>query len=224
MSRFFVLVRPVADEADRTTADQADAAYAWLTDRETDGRFAEVHCFRRTGGYVLLDLDTTQDEAAKWVEEMFADYPLRATIEMTVDEEVPLATGFATLRANQAAAAVGSVFNRIGGAAAVQVVVADLYRRVLGDPLLEPRFRGVDMAALELHQRQFVTTALGGPEVYRGRTLEEAHAGLRITDTEFLAVGRHLADALRAAGVTDDLVGQIVAAVVSLRPHVVATG
>lgn len=221
MKKFFVLVRPAPDEANRTTLADADAAYDFLVAGRDAGRW-KLTCFARTGGAFWLDLDVDSEaDAEKLVEEMLVDYPLRDTITITVDEEVPLEVGFATLKANIVAAQSGVVFDLIGGASAVEAVVDDLFARVLGDALLAPRFDGIDMNEQRRHMRQFITTALGGPDIYRGRTMAEAHASLGITGTEFDQVAGHLKASLDGAGVPTELVAQILATVATQREPVV---
>jgi len=96
---FFVLVRPAADEADRTTLEQADAGYEYLVRGRDAGRWKLI-CFAATGGVFRLDLPyATEAEALPHIEAMLADYPLRDTITITVDREVPLEDGFSTLKA-----------------------------------------------------------------------------------------------------------------------------
>lgn len=46
-------------------------------------------------------------------------------------------------------------------------------------------FEGIDLERLKAHQWAFPGSALGGPELFGGRALAEAHAGLEITDAAF---------------------------------------
>jgi len=86
-----------------------------------------------------------------------------------------------------------SLYDDIGGAAAVTVAVTVFYTRVTDDPELAPWFGGVDIERLKAHQRAFLTAALGGPDLFTGRTMEAAHAGLGITIEAFDRVLEHLA-------------------------------
>jgi hemoglobin len=117
-----------------------------------------------------------------------------------------------------------SDYDVIGGGPAVSAVVNDFYERVLADPKLAPYFEGVDLARLKRHQVLLVTKVLGGPDNYNGRSLDEAHDGLGITSDEFYAVVGHLAAALKAAGVPDDIISRAGAAVVATEPAVVESG
>lgn len=90
------------------------------------------------------------------------------------------------------------IFARIGGATVVTAVVTDFYRRVLGDPALALAFVGIDMQRLRAHQIQFLAAALGGGDVYSGRSMQKAHAGMAITKAQFAGVAAHMHEALRS--------------------------
>jgi hemoglobin len=117
-----------------------------------------------------------------------------------------------------------SDYDVIGGGPAVSAVVNDFYDRVLADPKLAPYFEEVDLARLKRHQVLLVTKVLGGPNNYSGRSLEEAHEGLGITRDEFTAVVNHLAAAMKAAGVPNDIIARAGAAVAATEPDVVESG
>ena len=69
-------------------------------------------------------------------------------------------------------------------------------------------------------QKAFLTMALGGPNSYQGRGLEEAHAALMIDDHHVDLVARHLSGVLLGLGVAPQLVDEVIAAVDGLRPTV----
>lgn len=102
-----------------------------------------------------------------------------------------------------------SLFERLGGEAAVAAVVDVFYDRVLGDPDLKPYFAEVDLDRLKQHQRRFVGQALGARRPYSGRSMREAHENLAITRSAFGRVVDHLAAALAAAGVDEAAIGAV---------------
>jgi hemoglobin len=114
-----------------------------------------------------------------------------------------------------------SIYDTIGGAPAVQAAVEDFYQRVLADPELAPYFANVDMGKLKAHQRSFIAAAIGGPEIFSGRDMGTAHAGLAITDADFDSVVSHLVDTLTSLNVPDEIIGQIGAALSPLRADIV---
>ena len=114
-----------------------------------------------------------------------------------------------------------SIYDSIGGAPAVQAAVEDFYTRVLADPGLAPFFSDTDLARLKSHQRSFIAAAIGGSEIYSGRDMAAAHAGLNITDADFDAVVGHLVDTLTGLGVPAETIGQIGGALAPLRADIV---
>lgn len=93
-----------------------------------------------------------------------------------------------------------TLYDQVGGETKLSAVVRSFYGRVTADPDLAPFFVGIDMDRLEAHQRSFLAAALGGPELFTGRPLEEAHAGLGVVDDDFDRVVDHLATALADLG------------------------
>lgn len=75
-----------------------------------------------------------------------------------------------------------TIYDSIGGAPSVRVVVDKFYGRVLNDPQWAHYFAGVaDIDKLKSHQRSSIAAAIGGPEIYQGRDMGAAHATLGIT-------------------------------------------
>jgi hemoglobin len=114
-----------------------------------------------------------------------------------------------------------TILDEIGGRPAVEMVVADFYERVLGDPELKPFFRGVQMGRLQQLQTDFFCAVLGN-EPWGGRDLATVHAGMHITEHQFNRVALHLQSSLQDAGVPAVLVEQIVSLVATLKGQIVA--
>jgi hypothetical protein len=97
---FLVIVIPHADEADRVDENRRLAGRQWLADQESLGVITEhPRAFRATGGFMLVDAPDRAALAA-WL----APYPLRATIDIEVYEDVvDLDEGFDVLKAAIAA-------------------------------------------------------------------------------------------------------------------------
>jgi hemoglobin len=113
-----------------------------------------------------------------------------------------------------------SIYDRIGGHEAIEVVVEDFYVRVLADAQLSGFFAGSNMNRLKGKQVEFFAAALGGPEPYTGAPMKEVHRGRGITMYHFGLVAGHLADALTAAGVSTSTVTEILGAVAPLAPDI----
>ncbi|MBV8789324.1 MAG: group 1 truncated hemoglobin [Mycobacterium sp.] len=114
-----------------------------------------------------------------------------------------------------------SVYDRIGGHEALEVVVEDFYVRVLADDQLSSFFTGTNMNRLKGKQVEFFAAALGGPEPYSGAPMKQVHQGRGITMHHFSLVAGHLSDALAAAGVPAETVTEILSAIAPLAPEIV---
>ncbi|MCH8967346.1 MAG: group 1 truncated hemoglobin [Planctomycetes bacterium] len=117
--------------------------------------------------------------------------------------------------------ATETLFDKLGGSKAIESVVDEFYKRVLGDEELRGFFAETDMDKQRRHQTNFITMALGGPNKYSGRSMKIAHEDFRITSDHFDRVAGHLADALAWAGVGQEQIGEVLAIVGPLKGDVV---
>jgi len=85
-----------------------------------------------------------------------------------------------------------SLYERIGGAAAIEALVDRFYVRVIADDGLRPYFDHVALDKLQRMQVEFFSAALDGPVSYSGRSMTHAHQGRRITRMHLQAFVRHL--------------------------------
>jgi hemoglobin len=115
-----------------------------------------------------------------------------------------------------------SIYDKIGGYQAIEVVVEDFYVRVLADDQLAGFFAGTNMNRLKGKQAEFFAAALGGPEPYTGAPMKHVHQGRGINMLHFNLVAGHLGDALAAAGVPAETVTEILCAIAPLAPDVVS--
>ncbi len=106
-----------------------------------------------------------------------------------------------------------TVYDRIGGHEALEVVVEDFYCRVLDDDHLAGFFAGTNMHRLKDRQVEFFAAALGGPEPYAGAPMKQVHQDRGITMHHFNLVAGHLTDSLSAAGVPEATIAEILGAI-----------
>lgn len=117
-----------------------------------------------------------------------------------------------------------SDYERVGGGASIRVVVDRFYDLVLGDERLVSYFVDSDMPQLKRHQALLIAQVLGGPAAYDGRELREAHAGMDIGRGDFALVVAYLAQALREAGVEEEVINRVGAVLASTEEDVVSAG
>lgn len=103
------------------------------------------------------------------------------------------------------------LFERLGGVEGVELIVREMYDRVLADAELSHYFEKANLERLRRMQFQLVSAALGGPVVYAGQELRMAHAKVGVTDHAFAKFCGHLADAMENRGVGPHDVNDVMA-------------
>lgn len=104
---------------------------------------------------------------------------------------------------------MSTIFEQIGGAAAVNAAVDIFYRRVLTDPLISHFFDDVDMDRQIGKQKAFLTMAFGGPNNYTGADMRKAHKHLKLKEEHFQAVAGHLQGTLQELNVPQNLIDEV---------------
>jgi hemoglobin len=107
-----------------------------------------------------------------------------------------------------------TLFEQLGGQAAVEAAVDAFYRKVLSDDRISSFFEGVDMDRQAAKQKAFLTMVFGGPAHYTGLDMRRGHAHLvarGLNDSHFDAVVENLGATLRELGVAEELVQQVAA-------------
>lgn len=116
-----------------------------------------------------------------------------------------------------------SLYQQIGGEAAVKAAVDIFYRKVLSDDRISHFFDDVDMERQAAKQKAFLTYAFGGPNHYTGKDMRAAHAHLvaqGLNDSHFNAVAGHLQATLQELGVKKELIDGVMAIAASTHDDV----
>ena len=132
-------------------------------------------------------------------------------------------TGNSSAGAAPAAAPKKSLYDQLGGEAAVNAAVDIFYRKVLADNRIKHFFDGVDMAKQAAKQKAFLTMAFGGPNRYTGEDMRKGHAHLvakGLNDSHFDAVMENLGATLKELNVPGNLIAQCAAIAESVRKDV----
>lgn len=118
---------------------------------------------------------------------------------------------------------MSTLFERIGGDAAVNEAVDIFYRRVLCDDRIRSFFEGVDMERQAAKQKAFLTMVFGGPHHYTGKDMRDGHKHLvarGLNDSHFDAVVEDLAATLKELGVSDADIAEVAKIAESTRADV----
>lgn len=117
-----------------------------------------------------------------------------------------------------------SLFERLGGKAAIEAAVDIFYDKILSDVRIRHFFDGVDVKRQRAKQKAFLTYAFGGAPNYSGQSLRDAHKRLVVekglNDSHFDAVAENLQATLEQLKVPPDLVGEVMAIAASTRGDV----
>ena len=90
----------------------------------------------------------------------------------------------------------GSLYDRLGGKAAITAVIDEFVAKVAADNRINGRFATTDIPKLKRHLVDQVCAASGGSCVYTGRDMKTTHAGMRLTNADFNALVQNLVAAL----------------------------
>lgn len=118
---------------------------------------------------------------------------------------------------------MASLYERLGGKAAVEAAVDRFYEKVLKDDRIRRFFDGVDMQRQRNKQKAFLSFAFGGPQNYSGKSMRDGHAHLvqrGLNDGHVDAVIENLGATLRELGVAEELIREVAAIAESTRNDV----
>lgn len=121
-----------------------------------------------------------------------------------------------------------SLFERLGGDAAVDAAVDKFYDKVINDVRIKHFFAHTNMTTQRKKQVSFMCMAFGKPGMkYQGLSMDAAHRRLvkeGMNDSHFDAVAEDLANTLLEMGVAKSLVDEVIVAVGGLREQVMCRG
>ena len=105
---------------------------------------------------------------------------------------------------------MATLFDRLGGEAAIGAVVDQFYVYMLADPVVKHFFETTDMKKQASRQKQFITLVTGGPNKYEGLDMKAAHEKMKIDQKAFDATWNNLNKALADFKVPEKEVSELV--------------
>jgi len=88
-----------------------------------------------------------------------------------------------------------SLYERLGGTEGITSIASDVIDNHLANQAIARRFADSDVSKIKNAAATFFIAGTGGPDVYKGKDMMDAHKGMNISNAEFMAV---LDDALAA--------------------------
>ncbi|HKX40916.1 MAG TPA: group 1 truncated hemoglobin [Burkholderiaceae bacterium] len=110
-----------------------------------------------------------------------------------------------------------SLYQRLGGWDAITTMVDDGIGYISADPRINQRFAGVGGDALKRNLAEFLCERSGGPCVYKGRNMADAHEGMFVRDDEFDALVEDLGKAMDKARIGPRERAEVAAMLAKLR-------
>ena len=89
-----------------------------------------------------------------------------------------------------------SLYDRLGGRAAIAAVVDTFVAKVAADPRINKKFARSNIPRVKAELVNQVCAETGGPCTYTGRSMKEAHRNMGVTEGEFNALVEDLTSAL----------------------------
>ncbi len=102
-----------------------------------------------------------------------------------------------------AAAPARTLFERLGGLSAIELVVDGLLQRAFADESINYTWAGSALPRVRKNLIDLVCAGTGGGCVYAGRSMVDVHKHMRITGAQFDTLVGHLIATLDEAGVPE---------------------
>jgi hemoglobin len=114
-----------------------------------------------------------------------------------------------------------ALYQELGRSEGVTKVVDLFFQRINADARINTLFRNVDHNDLRRLVIEQICAASGGPCKYTGRSMEESHSGLNLTDKDFDAFVGDLVGAMDEAKVAKSTQKKLLAIFGPMRPQIV---
>lgn len=119
------------------------------------------------------------------------------------------------------AAAPDSLYRSLGSAPGIERLVDATLTRVHADLRINLFFENTDLADLRRLLIEQICAASGGPCAYSGRSMEEAHSGMNLSDEDFSAFVEDLVAAMNEVAISPAAQKDVLALFGPMKPEIV---
>jgi hemoglobin len=148
-----------------------------------------------------------------------AAVPAPSAAEQVAGLQKMCADAAAGIQARQAAR---SLYERLGGSERITTLATRIVDAHSANPKIAHLWVKVDKPVVSRHVAEFLVTGTGGKGTYTGRDMVSVHAPLKITHEDFLAAGGDVQAVMKGMGYGENEVQEMVCALTSFVPVVVA--
>jgi hemoglobin len=118
-----------------------------------------------------------------------------------------------------------SLYQRLGGSSGIDALVADIVALHMENPVIRARFRPYletpeKLEITKKHLCAFLEAGSGGAAKYTGRTMQDTHRGMNISEAEYMAALDDILAALRKGGIDDQTQKDVLAIAYSLKGEI----
>ncbi|MBN8420992.1 MAG: hypothetical protein J0L73_18895 [Verrucomicrobia bacterium] len=113
-----------------------------------------------------------------------------------------------------------SLYQKLGGKPAMDAAIEAFYVKVLADDRVKHFFDDVSMDKQRRKQKEFLSTAFGGPLPWTGKDMRKAHDGMGLTEVHFNAIAENLVNTLKDLKIKQELIDQVVAVALTTKDDV----
>jgi hemoglobin len=113
-----------------------------------------------------------------------------------------------------------TLFDRLGGEAALRAIIARFVDRMFDDLMIGYLFRAADRERVKAKEYEFAARHLGAPVSYTGRAIDEAHRAHRITGGQFMRRLQILKETLAAFQAPPEVIAHFVSHTLSLQAEI----
>lgn len=115
-----------------------------------------------------------------------------------------------------------TLYERLGGAAAITRLVNDAIDAHLKNPIVKTRFENAkDLEHAKRMGVLFFSAGSGGPEQYPGKDMVSAHRGMNISEQEYMAVVDDILGTMDKHKLGEDLKKEVLAILYSLKGQII---
>jgi len=118
-----------------------------------------------------------------------------------------------------------SLFERLGGSSGIDALVEDIVARHMENPVIRARFRPYletpdKLVVTKKHLCAFLEAGSGGSAQYTGRTMQDTHRGMNISEAEYMAATDDILAALRKRQIDEQTQKDVLAIAYSLKGEI----
>ena len=155
---------------------------------------------------------------------MLLALPIAVTISCSGNKDAAPAAPAAqpeTPSQSEVAASQKTLYERLGGEAAIKAVVDEFVANVGADARINQYFANANLDRLRGHLVNQIGQASGGPQQYTGRDMKTAHAGMGIDEPAFNALVEDLVKALDKYSVPEQEKSELLALLGPMKSDIV---